>query len=581
MKAIHVQRATKSGKFGGLVTSCVVLLLCAVTAIPAPAATKFKSLLSFNVNNGLNPVGGLVQGLDGNLYGVTQYGGANRPCNAKQVGCGTVLQITPTGGLTTLYSFCTQTNCTDGAYPLAGLVLATNGDFYGTTSGGGANGGGTIFKITSGGKFTIVYNFCAQFGCADGLNPGSALVQGVDGNLYGLTILGGIGGCGGCHGGGTFFKITLGGKMTKLYDFCTGSCLDGNNPANGLVQAADGNFYGTVTGRSGYYDGRLFKLTPAGKLTVLYNFCSLTNCPDGAFPYGPLVQGVDNSLYGTTSGGGTYGDGTVFKITTAGKLTTVHSFDYETSGNYGASPFAGLVLANDGTFYGTTFEGGTGCVFGCGTVFKMTPTGKMTSLYLFTGPDGSGPLGLFQDTSGTFFGVTSTGGANNEGTIFSLSDGLKPFVYLLPSHGKVGGTIDILGQGLTGSTSVSFNGTTAKFNVVASTYLTAIVPAGATSGAVTVKTPTATLISNLKFLVQPEILSFSPTSGAVGTPVTITGNSFTGATKVTFGGVKATFTVKSDTEVDTTVPTGAVTGKIALTTPNGTTVSSGVFTVTQ
>ena len=562
--------------------ACALFLLCAATAIASAPATKFKSLLSFNITDGLNPVWNVVQGLDGNLYGTTEYGGADRSCNSRQVGCGTVFKMTPTGGLTTLYSFCSQANCPDGAYPLAGLLLFTNGDLYGSTSNGG-KGYGTIFKITPAGQLTTLYNFCSQSGCADGISPQGSLIRGTDGNFYGTTNLGGTGGCGGCHGGGTFFKVTPAGKLTKLYDFCKGTCLDGYNPTNGLVQGKDGNFYGTVTGRSGYYDGRLFKLTPGGKLTVLYNFCTLAKCADGAFPYGALVQAADGNFYGTTSGGGTYNDGIFFKITPAGKLTTLHSFDYETKGNYGADPQVGLVLGTDGIFYGTTYQGGMGCVFGCGTVFKITPAGKLTTLYLFVGADGAGPLGLFQDTSGTFYGVTSVGGANNtnDGTIFSLSVGLGPFAELVPSFGKVADTIDVLGQGLTGTTSVSFNGTAANFTVVSGTYLTAAVPSGTTAGAVTVKTPGGVLTSNTAFVVQPRILSFSPTSGAVGDPVTISGTSFTGATKVKFGAVQATFTVKSDTEVDTTVPTGAVTSKITVATPAGTATSATDFTVTQ
>jgi uncharacterized repeat protein (TIGR03803 family) len=442
-----------------------------------------------------------------------------------------------------------------------------------------------VFKITTAGKLTTVYNFCSQFGCPDGRDPNAPPIQGTDGNLYGVTVLGGTGGCGGCHGGGIAYKLTLGGKLTVLHNFCTGACTDGSNPSNPLVQSTDGNFYGVITGRSGYYDGNAFKMTPGGKLTVLYAFCKLTSCTDGAFPYGSLTEGADGALYGTTSGGGAVADGgsgTFYKITKAGVPTTLHSFDYETKGNYGALPLAGVVLGTDGNFYGTTYQGGMGCVFGCGTVFKITPKGALTTRYLFGGTDGAGPYGLFQDTRGAFYGATYAGGTTNQGTVFSVAVGLGPFVELLPNYSKVGKTIGILGQGLTGTTAVSFNGTAATFTVVSDTYLTAAVPSNTIRGSVTVTTPGGKLTSNTIFRVAPVIISFSPPSGPVGQHVTISGNSFTGATKVTFGGVKATvFSVDNDAQITATVPTGAVTGKIQVTTPDGTATSSTDFTVTQ
>jgi len=594
MKSRHVQQVPVLLAFHPrsiphwLRAACAVVLLCAATAIASPAATKFKSLVSFNVTDGLNPdLMSVAQGLDGNLYGTTVYGGANKTCNAKQVGCGTVFKITPGGTLTTLYSFCSNTNCTDGAYPIGGMTLATNGDLYGTTSGGGANGYGMVFKVSPQGKLTTVYNFCSQFGCPDGREPGAPPIQGTDGNLYGTTILGGTGGCGGCHGGGVAYKLTLGGKQSVIHNFCTGTCTDGNNPSYPLVQGTDGNFYGVITGRAGYYDGKLFKMTPKGTLTVLYNFCAQSNCTDGAFPYGALTQGADGDLYGTTSAGGAVGDGgngTFYKITKAGKLTTLHSFDYETKGNYGSDPQAGVVLGTDGNFYGGTYLGGTLCVFGCGTVFKITPKGTLTTLYLFGSTDGAGPYGLFQHTGGAFYGATAAGGDNkqNYGTVFSVSVGLGPFVALLPDDSKVGKTIDILGQGLTGTTAVSFNGTAATFTVVSDTYLTAVVPPNTIRGSVTVTTPGGQRTSNTIFRVAPVIISFSPPSGPVGQQVAISGTSFTGATKVTFGGVKATvFSVDNDGQITATVPTGAVTGKIQVTTSDGTATSSTDFTVTQ
>jgi hypothetical protein len=214
---------------------------------------------------------------------------------------------------------------------------------------------------------------------------------------------------------------------------------------------------------------------------------------------------------------------------------------------------------------------------------KVTPAGAVSVLYSFcsvTCNDGYGPqTPLVQDTNGKFYG-NSTGNSLGGAEFFTFDVGLKPFAGLVIWSGKVGKTIGILGQGFTGTTKVSFNGTTAAFTVSSDTFLTATVPAGATTGFITVVTPGATLKSNRKFLVTPSILSFTPPSGQVGTQVIITGTSFTGATGVLFGGVKATvFSVDSDTQITATVPTSAKTGKIQVKTPGGTATSATSFTV--
>jgi uncharacterized repeat protein (TIGR03803 family) len=265
--------------------------------------------------------------------------------------------------------------------------------------------------------------------------------------------------------------------------------------------------------------------------------------------------------------------------------TGLHNINKTTDG---FQPYAGLVQATDGNFYGANSAGGTA---NDGTIFKISPTNAYKTLYDFDGTTGSTPLvTLFQHTSGVLYGDTEMGGTGNVspcttgqcGVFYSLSLGLKPFVSLVFASGKVGQTVEVLGQGFTGTKGVSFGGTAATFKVVSSTYLTATVPSGATTGSVTVTTPAGTLTSNKQFRVTPQIISFKPTSGTVGTAVQITGVSLTQTTKVTFGGVKATsFTVNSDTEVTATVPTGAKTGHIAITTAGGTVTSSGIFTVTQ
>lgn len=288
-------------------TLFTVVLLNLLLAVGA-SAQAYKLLDTFTGTNGQNPqFVNLAQGIDGDLYGTTQYGGTYNH--------GTVFKINSSGTLTTLWSFCAATNCPDGAYPMAGLTLVPGGNLYGTTSGGGANGYGAIFKITSTGAETVVHSF--DF--TDGYDPQTAMTVGIDGNLYGTTLLGGIGGCGGCHGGGVAFKMTPAGALTKIHDFCTGTCADGNpGPGDTLAQGTDGSFYMVITGRSGYYDGYFIRMTPKGAVTVLYKFCSLTNCDDGAFPSGPVAQAADGNFYGTTIGGGAYNDGSVFRITTAG-----------------------------------------------------------------------------------------------------------------------------------------------------------------------------------------------------------------------------------------------------------------------
>ncbi len=303
-----------------------------------------------------------------------------------------------------------------------------------------------------------------------------------------------------------------------------------------------------------------------------------------------LLQATNGNFYGTTSTGGPYnencnnnGCGTVFEITPSGKLTTLHSFG--TQANDGWEPNAGLVQANDGNFYGTTLHGGAyeGPDYAQGTAFKITPTGVLTTLASFCLECSAGTYpwsALMQATNGTLYGTTLFGGFKFDGDVFSLS-GLAPFVAFLPAARRAGGLVEILGQGFTGTTAVSFNGTPASFIVESDTYLTATVPAGASTGVVTVTTPSGTLTSNKAFRVVPQITSFSPTNGPVSTSVVITGESFIGVIDVHFGNVKVTsFTVDSATQITATVPVGAETGKISVCTSGGSGDSATSFTVT-
>lgn len=535
------------------------LMLMLATSAIALSAQSFKTLVSFDGTNGANPnYGSLVQGFDGNIYGTTSVGGASED--------GTVFKMSRRGTLTTLHSF----DGTDG-YNLFGdpVIQAADGNFYGTTEAGGAHGNGTVYKMTPAGVVTTLYSFCTGVNCADGYYP-RGLMQASNGRFYGATVQGGA------YGGGTVFEIDKLGNLNTLHSFCSeANCADGGEPFI-PVQATNGNFYSTTNYGGAYNGGTVFEISAAGKLTTLHSF----DGPDGSGPFGGLVQASDGNFYGTTIYGGTNEDGTVFKVTPSGVLTTLHSFD----GADGANPTAAVVQATNGRFYGVTTSGGT---YKTGTIYEMTGQGQLTSLYSFCAqqgcPDGSTPYaGLLQATDGNLYGTTATGGADViYGTVFSLDVGLGPFVSFEFPVGPVGKTVEILGQGFTGATGASFNGTSANFKVVSDTFLEAQVPAGATTGLVTVTTPSGTLTSNKPFRVTPQLLSFSPPSGPVGTEVMITGVSLTQTLGVGFGNhVPAQFTVNSDTQVTATVPTGAQSGKIGIQTKGGTAISSGTFTVT-
>jgi len=530
-------------------TSVIAMAVLFVASLAASAQTV-TSLHSFNGADGANPeYVYLIQGLNGNLYGTTSAGGANS--------AGTAFRITTAGKLTTIYNFCSLASCADGQAPQSDLLLASNGAFYGTASAGGGTNNGLVYKLTAAGVLTPLYSFSGS----DGSQPYVALIQATNGKFYGTTSGGGAGNV------GTIFEMTSTGTLTSLLSF-DGS--DGRFPDSRLTQGTNGNLYGVT-----YYGSNAYELSLSGKY--------LMSSTVGTQPTGALVQASDGNFYGTTTLGGANSAGSVFKMTPGGKVTTIYSFCAQSGCPDGAQPFSGLIRATDGFLYGTTSQGGAPT--NGGTIFRINTAGSLTTLYTFcvisNCPDGNTPYeGLLQATNGTFYGTTSNGGTWSLGTVFNLSMGLGPFVQPVTSTGKVGANVTILGTSLTGTTGVSFNGTAASFKLGGGTSLTTTVPAGATTGNITVVTPGGTLASNTPFRVTPQVKSFSPTSGAVGTPVTITGVSVTQATKVTLGGVATTFTVNSDTQITATVPTGAVTGKIAVTTAGGTATSSTNFTVT-
>lgn len=432
----------------------------------------------------------MVQGLDGNLYGTTQSGGANNS--------GTVFGISPAGVMTTLWEFCSLTGCPDGQWP-SQLVPGLNGDLYGTTVLGGATlscpvGCGTVFKITPAGTLTTLHTFCSDGDCVDGITPASGLVLANNGSFYGATAEFGA------NNGGTIFRITPNGTLTTVYNFCASAgCSDGGSPCSPLIQGMNGNLYGTTQAGGADNFGTIFKMTPTGSLTVLYsftsNFGSTNTCPAPG-----LAQGMTGDLYGATEFGGTSDAGTLYKISLQGAFTPLCSFSGYADG---AWPLSGLVLATNGDLYGTTAASFSGPA---GTIFKITPGGAFTTVYSFpsAGPEGIDPYGaLVQATNGLLYGTTAWGGASNDGTVFSLSVGLGPYLTTIPSAGKVGSRIRILGADLDGVTVVSFNGTLASFNVVSASEIVATVPNAATTGNVDVTTPGGVLSTDVLFRVLP------------------------------------------------------------------------------
>ena len=476
--------------------ACVAAILCVATAIASQAQT-LTTLVNFDGFNGGEPANtNLIQGTDGNLYGPTQGDGV---AHTK----GTIFRITPDGKLTTLYRFCSQPKCSDGWLP-TGVVQGANGSLYGVAEFGGITmncgvGCGTLFKLSPKGKYTLLYSFCSETNCSDGDSPGLTLVQASNGNFYGTTFCGGVGPKGAnCDqaGSGTLFEITPAGKLTTLYSFCSETnCADGGEPSTGLVIGPNGSIYGTTFVGGASSLGTLFEFSTAGKLTVLHNF---TTGEEGLIT---LMLAGDGSLYGTTSYGYN-GGGKIFRLTPGGEFTTLHSFCAQKGCPDGSNPQEPLVQGSDGNLYGTASLGGA---TDNGTIFKMTPEGKLSTLYNFclnsNCPDGWGPDSLMQATNGSFYGMTQFGGSTGYGTVFEFSTGLEPFVAESPTFGKVGQVVRILGNDLTGATSVTFNSMPATFKVVSSTFIEATVPSGATTGSIEVQTPSGTLKGNVAFQV--------------------------------------------------------------------------------
>jgi uncharacterized repeat protein (TIGR03803 family) len=397
----------------GIPALLAVLALLFVSAV-ATAQTE-TVLYSFTGGaDGNGPGGNLVMDPAGDLFGISQFSGDTH-CQ-----CGAVFELTSAGILNVLHDFTGAP--TDGSTPESGLVMAGPGTFYGTTFLGGAQGQGTVYRVTSTGTESVVHNF---HNSATGNHPAAALVRdAATGNFYGTTANGGVSNSNCFNGCGTAFSLAPNGTETLLYEFA-GLPTDGDAPVNAMIADAAGNLYGTTIAGGPTNNGVVFKLTPAGVETVLYSF---TDSADGGTPQGSLLLDAQGNLYGTTARGGTFnttcpsGCGVVYKVTPAGKETVLYSFQGLPDGN---QPLAGLVRDSARNLYGTTAFGGvptSDFATGGGTVFKISPTGTETALYSFTGgADGGNPEGPLLLKSGTLYGSTEFGGDTDNGTIFKLT----------------------------------------------------------------------------------------------------------------------------------------------------------------
>lgn len=525
----------------GSVSRFLVSLAMAAFAAHPASAQSYLDLFNFAQNSGGSPPypALMAEGRDGNIYGVTATGGMHSK--------GTIFKIGPSGGHTVLYSF----DGPHGSTPIGGLTLGLDGNLYGMAELGGAHDYGDIFRITPAGAFTLLYSFT---GNADGGLPVSPLIVGADGNFYGTSYP------------GAAFRMTPAGVVTVLAKTPTAS-------AGPLLQAKDGSFYGVTEFGGRYSAGTVYRIAGSTS-TILHSF----NNPGGSFPVGGLVEGEDGNFYGTTTAGGGTNAGVIYRITPAGSYSVLVDFDgVHTADGY--ESYAGMIAGADGYLYGMTIWGGQ---YGAGVIFRMSTEGDYSVLHSFDVPHGDGAyITPIQHSNGKIFGMTNRGGVRGAGVVYSFTDGFQPFLRLLTTKGKVGDTVGILGKGFAEASSVEFNGDPASFHVISDTYMTATVPAGE-SGFITVNVSAGYLTASHIYRVTPLITSVSPRSGKPGDSVTINGNGLIQTVSITVGGkAVGAYTVNSDGKITFRVPVGAKTGRVVLKTPGGTATSGGNFTVTQ
>ena len=431
---------TIGGSISGITTSGLVLANGSDTLTVSAGATTFTMPISvtsgsaYDVMVNTHPVGTICNVVSG----------AGTVANANVTDISITCQ---SAAESILYSFAGGTG--DGALPRGGIIEGSDGNFYGMTQNGGPNNYGVIFVLTPTGTESVLHFFA---GGSDGAQPFGDLIQGSDGNFYGMTNIGGT------SNDGVIFQYVPGGAESVLHTF-TGAPGDGRLPGGNLIQDSYGDFYGVAWQGGSNDDGIIFKLTTAATETVLHSFAG----SDGNNPLGSLVRGVDGNFYGMASAGGTNGLGVIFMVTAAGAETVLHNFS---GGTDGGNPYGNLILASDGNFYGMTANGGAG---NTGVVFKVTPTGTETVLYAFGGANGETPWGsLIQDSSGNFYGMTYAGGASGLGVVFELTPGGAESVLRSFAGGATDGAhpygslflgSDGTGYGMTSAGGASGNGT--------------------------------------------------------------------------------------------------------------------------
>lgn len=363
------------------------------------AQVQYSVLYNFPVPGGAGPSTALIQAADGNFYGGTDL---------------EIFKVTSAGNFSVFYTFCALTSCPDGNAPQQYLIQGLDGSFYGVNGSGGANGGGTIFKLTESGVFSVLHTFCSQTNCADGTLPEGGVIQDALGNFYGSTNQGGA------YGKGTLYKLSNSGTFSVLHSFCAQSqCLDGASPTGNLVQGSDGNFYGTTRagGTTAVQEGTVFQWTATGKLNVIYSFCMNEECSDGAGPLDGLAEGSNGNFYGVTSSTGD-SDNLVYNVTPTGDENASYYFCGQGACLLSAPPTGPLIWGSDGYYYGVT----------PGAAYSEAVSDPNAPLYIFCSEgdcaDGSYPaVGMIQGSDGSFYGATNQGGSTYSGVVYKLTNG--------------------------------------------------------------------------------------------------------------------------------------------------------------
>jgi uncharacterized repeat protein (TIGR03803 family) len=548
-----VVRVTKSSGGRQLWYALAAALLLAVSAVPVHAQFTYQDLYDFNCQTGgCEPLdsGALIQVGDGSFYGTAGDGGAGN--------AGTLFDVTttPVVNYTDFFTFSSPY----GATPGGAVAFDFWGNYYATTDQGGAYGNGTLYGNIFGTSMDL-----HDFTNAEGF-PSASPVVGKDWNLYGITSNGAA---------YTVIATATGATYKSLGTYAPGAVY------SPLLLASDGNLYGTSDNGGTDNFGTVFRMTtPSGAIHRIFSF----NGKNGQYLYGPLVEPTPLTFYGTTFQGGKNNSGVIFKVTSKGAFTKLFDFAGGCSST-GANPSAGLTLGTDGNLYGVAVNGGANCA---GTIFEITTaTNSFTKLFDFSGTGGPAPganpyATLALNSNGILYGLTINGGVNGEGVYFSVAPlNLKPLLTLEgPIFVAPGVRVEIFGNQLTQTSQVTFGGVQAQFQVDSDTLMSATVPMDAVDGVIADTLQTGLQIQTLQAIhILPQILNLDPSSGPVGTQVGITGGGFAGTTKVTFGDKSASFTVVNPSLVQATVPTGARTGYVKITTPNGIAQSPEKFTV--